>query len=40
VTQDVFERVWEKARTYSAVQGRVVTWLTGIARHHSIDLYR
>jgi RNA polymerase sigma-70 factor (ECF subfamily) len=40
VTQDVFERVWEKARTYSAEQGKVVTWLTSIARHRSIDLYR
>jgi len=40
VTLDVFERVWEKARTYSAEQGRVVTWLTSIARHRSIDLYR
>ena len=40
VTQDVFERVWEKARTYSAEQGRVVTWITSIARHRSIDLYR
>ena len=40
VTQDVFVRVWEKVRTYSAEQGRVVTWLTSIARHRSIDLYR
>jgi RNA polymerase sigma-70 factor (ECF subfamily) len=40
VTQDVFERVWEKARTYSAEQGRVVSWLTSIARHRSIDLFR
>lgn len=40
VTQDVFERVWEKARTYDAEQGRVVSWLTSIARHRSIDLYR
>ena len=40
VTQDVFERVWEKARTYSAEQGRVVTWLTSIARHRSIDMFR
>ena len=40
VTQDVFERVWEKARTYSAEQGRVVTWITSIARHRSIDLFR
>jgi RNA polymerase sigma-70 factor (ECF subfamily) len=40
VTQDVFERVWEKARTYSAEQGRVVNWLTSIARHRSIDFFR
>jgi RNA polymerase sigma-70 factor (ECF subfamily) len=40
VTQDVFVRVWEKAKTYSAVEGRVVTWLTSIARHRSIDLLR
>ena len=40
VTQDVFIRVWEKASTYDAEQGRVVSWLTSIARHRSIDLYR
>ena len=40
VTQDVFVRVWEKARTYSAEQGKVATWLASIARHRSIDLYR
>jgi len=40
VTQDVFERVWEKAMTYSAEAGRVVYWLTSIARHRSIDLFR
>jgi RNA polymerase sigma-70 factor (ECF subfamily) len=40
VTQDVFVRVWEKAKTYQAEQGRVVNWLTSIARHRSIDLYR
>ncbi len=40
VTVDVFERVWEKARTYHAEQGRVVNWLTSIARHRSIDLFR
>ncbi len=40
VTQDVFERVWEKASTYSPEAGRVVNWLTSIARHRSIDLFR
>jgi RNA polymerase sigma-70 factor (ECF subfamily) len=40
VTQDIFVRVWEKAHTYNAEHGRVATWLTSIARHRSIDLYR
>jgi RNA polymerase sigma-70 factor, ECF subfamily len=40
VTIDVFERVWEKSTTYNAEQGKVVSWLTSIARHRSIDLYR
>ena len=40
VTQDVFERVWGKANTYHADLGRITTWLTSIARHRSIDLYR
>jgi len=40
VTQDVFIRVWEKAHTYDANMGRVVSWLTTITRHRSIDLYR
>lgn len=40
VTLDVFERVWEKAVTYSAAQGRVLNWLTSIARHRAIDLFR
>jgi RNA polymerase sigma-70 factor (ECF subfamily) len=40
VTQDVFERVWEKASTYSPDAGRVINWLTSIARHRSIDMFR
>jgi RNA polymerase sigma-70 factor (ECF subfamily) len=40
VTQEVYLRVWEKAETYRAEQGRVATWLAGIARNHSIDLFR
>ena len=40
VTQDVFERVWEKATTYIVEQGRVISWLTSIARHRSIDMFR
>ncbi len=40
VTQEVFERVWEKAQTYSPAEGKVVNWLASIARHRAIDLYR
>jgi len=40
VTQDVFIRVWEKAITYKVAEGRVVNWLTSIARHRAIDLFR
>lgn len=40
VTQDVFIRVWQKGSTYNVEHGRVVAWLTSIARHRSIDIYR
>ncbi len=40
VTLDVFQRVWEKALTFSPEEGRVVNWLTSIARHRAIDIYR
>jgi RNA polymerase sigma-70 factor (ECF subfamily) len=40
VTQDVFVRVWEKAGTFRAEQGHVATWLAGITRNRSIDVFR
>jgi len=40
ITLDVFMRVWQKAETYRAEQAKVSTWLTHIARHHSIDVLR
>ncbi len=40
VTQDVFERVWQKASTYSPAEGRVINWVASIARHRSIDMFR
>ncbi len=40
ITQDVFMQVWDKARTYQAEQGKVLTWLTSVARNRAIDVYR
>lgn len=40
VTQDVFFRVWEKAKTYQREQAKVSTWLTSIARYRAIDILR
>ncbi len=40
IVQDVFLRVWNKAETYQPEQGKVVTWLTSIARYRAIDMLR
>ncbi|HSL45872.1 MAG TPA: sigma-70 family RNA polymerase sigma factor, partial [Anaerolineales bacterium] len=40
ITLDVFMRIWQKAGTYRADQAKVSTWLTHIARNHSIDILR
>jgi RNA polymerase sigma-70 factor (ECF subfamily) len=40
ITQDVFLRVWNKAETYRPEAGKVVTWLTSIARYRAIDMLR
>lgn len=40
ITQEVFLQVWNKAGTYQAGQGKVVTWLTSVARHKAIDSLR
>ena len=40
ITQEVFLQVWNKANTYQAGQGKVVTWLTSVARHKAIDSLR
>ena len=40
VTQDVFLRIWQKADTYRAEQGKVSTWLSRIARNRAIDVLR
>ena len=38
--QEVFTRVWLKARRYDAAKARGMTWLVAIARHHAIDRLR
>jgi RNA polymerase sigma-70 factor (ECF subfamily) len=40
ITQDVFLRVWQRARQYQADRGKVSTWLTSITRHRAIDQIR
>jgi RNA polymerase sigma-70 factor (ECF subfamily) len=40
ITQDVFLRVWQRARQYRADRGQVSTWLTSITRHRAIDQLR
>jgi len=40
ITQDVFLRVWENAKTYKQDQAKVSIWLTRIARNRAIDVLR
>lgn len=38
--QDVFIKVWHKAKEYHAGKGAVMTWLLSIARYRAIDMLR
>jgi RNA polymerase sigma-70 factor (ECF subfamily) len=40
ITQDVFLRVWQRARQYRGDRGKVSTWLTSITRYRAIDHLR
>lgn len=40
VLQEVYITVWRQGRSFDAAQGRVLTWLTTIARHRAIDSLR
>ncbi len=40
VVQDVFTRVWRRARDYDAARGTLRAWLYGIARNAIIDVER
>ena len=39
-TQDVFVRVWRRARDFDPARARVSTWLFAIARNRAIELWR
>ena len=38
--QEVFVKVWRRARDYRAERGKFSSWLTGITHHHAIDELR
>ncbi|MDR7332892.1 sigma-70 family RNA polymerase sigma factor [Roseateles asaccharophilus] len=40
VLQEVYITVWRRAAAFDAAQGRVLPWLTAIARHRAIDALR
>ena len=40
VLQECFVAVWERADTYDARKGQVMTWLVSIVRHRAIDRRR
>lgn len=38
--QEVFVKVWKRARDYDAARGKFSSWLTGITHNHAIDELR
>jgi len=40
ITQDVYLRIWQKARSFAPDQGTPMAWMTTIARHRAIDALR
>jgi RNA polymerase sigma-70 factor (ECF subfamily) len=38
--QEVYIKVWQRAKTFASGAGNPLTWLAAIARHHSIDAMR
>lgn len=40
ITQDVFFKLWSRARSYLSSRGQFSTWLLSIARHAAIDRLR
>jgi RNA polymerase sigma-70 factor, ECF subfamily len=40
ITQDVFVQIWNKADTFRPESGKVITWLSSVARYRAIDVLR
>ena len=40
ITQDVFLRIWDHAKTYKIQKGKVITWIASITRNRAIDIIR
>ncbi|CUX23221.1 sigma-70 family RNA polymerase sigma factor [Rhizobium oryzihabitans] len=38
--QEIYIKVWQRARTFAASAGKPATWLAAIARNHAIDTIR
>ncbi|AMD58834.1 sigma-70 family RNA polymerase sigma factor [Agrobacterium pusense] len=38
--QEIYIKVWQRARTFAASAGKPATWLATIARNHAIDTIR
>ena len=40
ITQDVFVQVWNKAGSFRPESGKVISWLSSVARYRAIDVLR
>ena len=40
VAQEVYLTIWQKARSFNANEGRVMSWMIAIARNRAIDVLR
>ena len=38
--QEIYIKVWQRARTFATTAGKPTTWLAAIARNHAIDTIR
>lgn len=38
--QEVFIKVWRRSGSYRPAQGKAMTWLISITRHHALDVLR